>query len=135
MMLLVQFGGSLLAIVLLAWLAHRLRLGGDLRLRNEDHARELADEAVSGFDPVDIAIDRAGYSAIMRDAAGRILLLRRHGAHFAGRLITTRPQARLDQGFLTIEAEDKPFGSVTLNLGKAAQEWAASLRRLENSRA
>jgi hypothetical protein len=135
MMQLVQFGGSLLAILLLAWLAHRLGLGGDLRIRSEDHAREMADEAVSGFDPVDIAIDRAGYSAIMRDASGRILLLRRHGAHFAGRLITTRPEARLDQGFLTINAEDRPFGTVTLNLGKAAQEWAASLRRLEKSHA
>jgi hypothetical protein len=69
----------------------------------------------------------------MRDAAGRILLLRRHGTHFAARLITRRPDARLDQGLLTIHAEDKPFGKVTLNLGRAAQEWAASLRRLEAS--
>ena len=128
-----QIGGSLVAILLLAWIAHRLGLGGDTRIRSEDQARELADEAVSGFEPVDIAIDRAGYSALMRDAAGRILQLRRHGTHFAARLITRRPDARLDQGLLTIHAEDKPFGKVTLNLGRAAQEWAASLRRLEAS--
>nr|WP_137676895.1 hypothetical protein [Parerythrobacter lutipelagi] len=130
-----QFGGSLVAIILLAWLVHKLGLGGDMRIRNEQQARELADEAESGFEPVEIAIDRAGYSAIMRDAGGRILLLRRHGANFAGRLITLRPDARLDQGFLTIFADDKPFGPVTLNLGNAAQEWAASLRRLEKSSA
>jgi hypothetical protein len=133
MMQLVQFGGSLVAILLLAWLAHKLGLGGDLRIRSEEQARELAEEAVSGFVPVDIAVDRAGYSAIMRDRAGRVLLLRRHGSHFAGRLIEKRPEARLDQGFLTIHAEDKPFGAVTLNLGRAAQEWAASLRRLEQA--
>lgn len=132
---LIQFGGSLLAILALAWLASRMKLGGDRRIRSEEEARELAEEAVCGFDPVEIAIDRAGYSALMRDARGRILLLRRHGTHFASRLIEHRPEARLDQGFLTIEAEDKPFGSVTLNLGAKAQEWASSLRRLEKRHA
>ena len=37
-----QFGGSLLAILALAWLAHRLGLGGDTRIRDEAHLRELA---------------------------------------------------------------------------------------------
>ena len=128
---LLQLGGSLLAILALGWLASKLQLGGDRRIRSEVEARELADEAVSGFDPVDIALDRAGYGALMRDEQGRILMLRRHGTHFAGRLIEKRPQARLDQNLLIIEAEDRPFGAVTLDLGKNAQIWAASLRRLE----
>lgn len=128
---LLQIGGSLIAILLLAGLAHKLRLGGDERILGEDHARRLGDEAISGFDPVDIVIDRAGYGALLRDARGRILILRRHGTHFAGRLIENRPDARLDQGFLTISADDKAFGAVTLNLGPNAQIWAASLRRLK----
>lgn len=128
---LLQLGGSLLAILALGWLASKLQLGGDRRIRSEDEARALADEAVSGFEPVDIALDRAGYGALLRDAQGRILMLRRHGSHFAGRLIEKRPQARLDQNLLIIEAEDRPFGAVTLDLGKNAQIWAASLRRLE----
>ncbi len=128
---LLQLGGSLLAILALGWLASKLQLGGDRRIRSEAEARELADEAVSGFDPIDIALDRAGYGALMRDEQGRILMLRRHGTHFAGRLIEKRPQARLDQNLLIIEAEDRPFGAVTLDLGKNAQIWAASLRRLE----
>lgn len=128
---LLQLGGSLLAILALGWLASKLQLGGDRRIRSEADARELADEAVSGFDPIDIALDRAGYGALMRDEQGRILMLRRHGTHFAGRLIEKRPQARLDQNLLIIEAEDRPFGAATLDLGKNAQIWAASLRRLE----
>ena len=130
---LLQVGGSLIAILLLAWLASKLSLGGDERIRGEDHARRLADEAVSGFDPVDIAIDRAGVGALLRDADGRVLMLKRHGTHFAGRLIETRPEARLDQELLTINADDKPFGAVTLHLGADAQIWAASLRRLDAS--
>lgn len=108
-----------------------MQLGGDRRIRSEAEARELADEIMTGFDPVEIAIDRAGYGALLRDQDGRIMVLRRHGAHFAGRLLDRRPSARLDQNLLTIEAEDRPFGAVTLDLGRQAQVWAASLRRLE----
>lgn len=129
--LLIKFGGSLLAIVALAWLARRLGLGGDLRIADEDHARALADEAICGFDPVDIAIDRAGMGALLRDARGRVLLLRRHGTHFASRLLDSYAHARLDRNFLTLATTDTRFGSVTLDLGQKAPEWAASLRRLE----
>ncbi len=128
---LVQIGGSLMAILVLAWLAHKMGLGGDERIRDDDHARYLADQAVSGFAPVDIVIDKAGYGALLRDRSGRVLVLKRHGTHFAGRIMTVRPEARLDQGLLTIQPDDRPFGAVTLNLGEQAQIWAASLRRLE----
>lgn len=131
MMQIAEIGGSLLAILALGWLALKLGLGGDPRIRSEEEARKLADEAVSGFEPVDIALDRAGYGALLRDDEGRVLMLRRHGSRFAGRLIERRPQARLDQNLLIIEPEDRQFGTVILDLGKNAQIWAASLRRLE----
>lgn len=134
MALLLKFGGSLVAIVALAWLARRLGLGGDLRIADEDHARALADEAICGFEPVDIAIDRAGMGALLRDARGRVLLLRRHGTHFASRLLDSYAHARLDRNFLTLATTDTRFGSVTLDLGQKAPEWAASLRRLEGPR-
>lgn len=126
-----QLVGSLIAILLLAWLAKRLGLGGDARIRSEDEARELANEAIDGFEPRDIAIDRAGMGALLRDEDGRVLLLRRHGTHFASRLLDGHAHTRLDQGFLTLATSDKRFGSVTLDLGPKASEWAASLRRLE----
>lgn len=128
--LLLRLGGSLLAIFALAGLAWKLRLGGDLRIRDEAHARELAEEAVYGFDAADVAIDRAGHATLLRDANGRVLLLRRHGAHFAARLLTGHAHARLDRHQLVVGTAERRFGEVTLDLGSQAQYWAASLRRL-----
>lgn len=130
MALVIQLGGSLVAILMLAWIAHRLRLGGDARIRNEEEARALADEAIHGFAPVEIGIDRAGMGALCRDAAGRVLLLRRHGSHWASRLLDSRAHARLDRSFLTLATADRLFGSVTFDLGDNASAWAASLRRI-----
>ena len=126
----IQLVGSLIAILVLAWLAHRLGLGGDARIRTEDEARALADEALHGFEPVEVAIDKAGMGALCRDAAGRVLLLRRHGSHWASRLIDSHAHTRLDRGFLTLATADKRFGSVTFDLGDKAAIWAASLRRI-----
>lgn len=126
----IQFGGLIAGILLLAWLCRRMELGGDVRIRTEQDARRLADEAVCGFDAVDVALDRAGIGALLRDAAGRVMLLRRHGAHFASRLLDSHAHARLDRNFLTIGTGERTFGSVTLDLGDMAQVWAASLRRI-----
>ncbi|WP_068076131.1 hypothetical protein [Novosphingobium lentum] len=129
--LLLQLGTSLAAIFGITWLARKLRLGGgDVRIRDEDHVRELADQAVDGFDPVAIGLDRARVGAIARDAGGRVLLLRRHGSHFVGRLLTDHAGARLDRNFLTISTGDRRFGTCALDLGPEAQVWASSLRHL-----
>lgn len=126
----IQLAGSLVAILVLAGIAHRLKLGGDARIRSEDEARSLADEAIHGFEPVEIAIDRAGMGALCRDAQGRVLLLRRHGSHWASRLLDSHAHARLDRSFLTLATADRRFGSVTFDLGENAAIWAASLRRI-----
>ena len=127
---LLVLAGSLVAVALLVGLTRLLGLGGEPRIRDVDHARELAGEAVFGFEAVEIGLDRAGYGALLRDAGGRVLLLRRHGTHFAGRLLDRQTQARLDRNFLTVEPADRFFGTVTLNLGREAQVWAGSFRRL-----
>ncbi|HMO67692.1 MAG TPA: hypothetical protein PKD92_07415 [Novosphingobium sp.] len=127
---LLVLGGSLLAVIALVVLTRVLGLGGEPRIRDADHARELANEALFGFEPVEIGLDKAGYGALLRDAAGRVLLLRRHGTHFAGRLLDRQTQARLDRNFLMIQPADRFFGTVTLNLGREAQVWAGSFRRL-----
>ncbi|WP_133364620.1 hypothetical protein [Qipengyuania sediminis] len=125
-----QLIGSLAAILTLAWLAHRLGLGGDARIGSVEEARELAHESVHGFEAKEVAIDRAGMAALCRDASGRVLLLRRHGSHWAGRLIDSGATARLDRSLLTLAPADRRFGSVTLDLGDQAPAWAASLRRV-----
>jgi hypothetical protein len=128
---LLKLAGSIIAILFLAWLARHWQLGGDVRIRSEDQARSIADEIISGFEPVDIAIDKAGIGALMRDAKGRHLLVRRHGAQWAGRLLDNHSETRLDQNFLTVGTGERTFGTVTLNLGERAQYWAAGLRHLQ----
>lgn len=130
---LIQLGGSLIAILALAWLARWLGMGGDVRIRDEAHARELARQAVYGFEAVAVALDRAGIGALLRDADGRQMLLRRHGAMWVGRLLDANIEARLDQDFLTIGTGERTFGTVTLQLGEAAQVWAAGLRHLRHA--
>ena len=125
-----QFAGSLAATLLLAWLARRLRLGGDARLRDPDEARRLAEEALDGFEAEAVGLDRAGIGALLRDRQGRVMLLRRHGARWVARLLDGHAGVRLDRNFLTIAPAEKGFGSLTLDLGAEAQVWAASLRRV-----
>ena len=128
---LLKLGGSIAAILFIAWFARFLRLGGDVRIRSEEQAREIANETCCGFDPVEIAIDKAGIAALLRDADGRHLLVRRHGVQWAGRLLDRHNDSRLDKNFLTVGTGEKTFGSVTLNLGSQASHWAAGLRNLK----
>jgi hypothetical protein len=128
---LLKYGGSLLAVALLVLAGWKMGLGADVRLRSEDEARSLADAAICGFAPVAVGLDRAGIGALLRDASGRVLLIRRHGARFAARLLDSHAHARLDRNFLTIGTGEATFGSVTLDLGGEAQVWAGSLRHLK----
>lgn len=127
---LIQFGVSLVAIIALAIFARWLGLGGDVRIRDEAHARTLAQETAIDFEPVAIGLDKAGIGAILKDDAGRQMLLRRHGAHFVGRMLDTSVEAKLDQNFLTLGTGERFFSQITLNLGERAQQWAAGLRYL-----
>lgn len=126
----IQLVGSVAAILLVTLLAVKLGLGGDVRLKGEDEARELAALSVPGFTASAIVLDRAGIGALLRDSQDRVLLLRRHGAQFVARLLGSHAFARLDRNFLTIGTGEPTFGQVTLDLGDQAQVWAASLRRL-----
>jgi len=125
-----QAAGSLAAVLLVFLLVRSLALGNDVRIADEAEARALAEEAQCGFDPVDVAMDRARIGALLRNRAGEVMLIRRHGARFAARVISSHAGARLDRGFLTLSTDDPHFGSITLDLGDKAQVWAASLRRL-----
>ncbi|WP_292942570.1 hypothetical protein [Novosphingobium sp.] len=122
--------GSLVAVLLVFVLVRALGMGSDVRIADEDEARALAEAAHCGFDPVEIALDRARIGALLRNRAGEVMLIRRHGARFAARVLSSHAGSRLDRGFLTLSTEDPHFGSITLDLGEKAQVWAASLRRL-----
>ena len=111
--------GSLVAVLVMAGFSALLKLGGDARIDRKG-VLELA--RAQNFDVAEIALDRAGLAALVRDAADRFLLIRRHGAHFVAQPVTPPLDARLDHRFLTL-------GKVTLDLGDQAGIWAANLRR------
>ena len=126
----IQLAISVVLILGVTWLSRKLALGSDVRLRDEAEARALAEAAVCGFRPRELALDRAGIAALARDDAGRVMLLRRHGAQFAARLLDDHAYTRLDRNFLTVGTGEHYYAPVTLDLGDQAAVWAASLRRL-----
>lgn len=113
---LLQFLGSLVAILALAWVAKRLGLGPSPTLADEAAARTAFDHALPGFVAQELAIDRDGHGAIARDRLGRILVLRPHGTHFAGRLLGPGAQAQEDGGALVVDTADRRFGAARLAL-------------------
>ncbi len=133
MMIAVKLVASLLAVLALGWLAKIMNLGGDVRIQDEAHAIKLAFDGHFGFRAVDAAVDRAGYSALVKDAEDRHLLLFRKGNKFVGRLVTPPIEGRLDQKLLTIDLGEAGTDTVTLNLGEKAQYWASGLRHIPHA--
>ena len=121
----VMLAGSLAAVLMLAWAAKAMDLGGDVRLTRNDALRIASEE---GFAPNDVIIDRAGIAAIARNNAGQHMLIRRHGVNFVTRMLHQPLDARLDQKLLTLGTGERAFGRITLDLGDQAAIWAAGLR-------
>ena len=124
-----RFAGSLGAILLLAGLAWRLKLGPQRALDSDDAAREAADEALDGFEPVAMVRDREGRAALLRDAGGRVLLLRQHGTHFAGRLLGPKASARIEDGALIVDSGERSFGTARLDV-ENPDAWRETIARL-----
>jgi hypothetical protein len=131
----VQMAVSLAAVLALGWLARQMGLGGDSRITDSKHAIRLAHEGIYGFAGVDAAIDRAGYSALVRDRAGRHALIMVKGNKFVTRLVTPPIEGRLDHKLLTIDLREPDCAPVTLNLGDKAQYWASGLRHIPAGKA
>ena len=121
----VVLAGSPAAVIMLAWAAKAMGLGGDIRLTRDDALRIAGEE---GFAPNDVIIDRAGIAAIARNDAGQHMLIRRHGVNFVTRMLHQPLDARLDQKLLTLGTGEQSFGRITLDLGDQAAIWAAGLR-------
>lgn len=129
---LIQLGLSLVAALLVAWLVKAMGLGADPRIADAAHAIRLAEEAEAGFGGIDVARDRAGFAAIVRNGDGRMMLVRAHGNHFAARPVSADVVGRLDKDFLILTTPERRFGSVTLQLGKDASVWASRMRDLRH---
>ncbi|MBD2843393.1 hypothetical protein IB285_14120 [Erythrobacter sp. KMU-140] len=125
------FAVSLAAIVALSGLAVLLRLGGEASLADEGDAIQAASEVQDGFDAVDLAISEDGAGAVLSDAQGQIMIIKRHGNRFAGRLLGPGADAVAEGTLLTVNSGERRFGSITLHHPNAAS-WADAINRLKN---
>lgn len=130
--LVLQTAGSLVAILALAGLAWGMKLGGSPALDNEAAVRRAAGEVEDGFDPV--AVDFDGKAALARDAQGRIMVIKRHGNRFAGRVLGAGARAaiRRDPGrpALEVDCGEARFGTVFIDLPDP-QAWADAINALD----
>lgn len=133
--LLLQTAGSLVAILALAGLAWWLRLGGSPLLDSDEAVRRAAGEVEDGFIPVAIARDAQGLAALAADAQGHIMVIKRHGNRFAGRIVEAGARAALwrDPGRTALEVDcgDGRFGKVILDLPDS-QAWADAINALND---
>ncbi|MFM7349717.1 MAG: hypothetical protein ACKO01_09540 [Erythrobacter sp.] len=128
-----QTAASLAAIIVLAGIAWWLKLGGDPRLDHEFGVRRAAGEVEDGFEPVETACDRSGVGALARDAAGRIMVIKRHGNRFAGRVLGPGASARIAEtttgSALLVDPGEARFGTVTLAIPEP-EAWVAAIAAL-----
>jgi len=128
---LIQFFGSLAAIVALVLIARWLRLGGTARIADEAEARELADSAVCGFAPSRIDLDSGGEGALLHDEEGRIMLLAPHGMHFSARLLTGTASADMEGEILVVRSGERWMPPARLRLGEDAGYWSKAIAALD----
>jgi hypothetical protein len=124
--LLIQSAGSLVAILVLAALARWLGLGGAPKLSDEALLRHAAGEVVDGFEIADFTVAKDHGAALVRDPDGRIMVIRRHGGRFAGRVLPARASARVTGNVLEVDCHDPRFGLTRLDLPDS-EAWAAAI--------
>ncbi|QIQ88290.1 MAG: hypothetical protein G9473_14060 [Erythrobacter sp.] len=129
--LFLQTLGSLLAILFLAGLAALMKLGGTPRLETAADVQRTAGEVVDGFEAVETALARDGAGALACDAEGRVMLIKRHGNRFAGRILTDRARTRLDGDALEVDCGERRFGRVRLALDEPAS-WQARIDAIDD---
>lgn len=122
---------GLLVALLIARIARWMGLGATHeQIVDEAHAIQLAEEAECGFDGLSADVDAAGYGAIVRNAAGAMMLVRAHGNRFAARRIDPGFTARLDRNRLWLQSGERSFGAVELDFGNRAGVIASRLREV-----
>ncbi len=127
--LLIQFAGSMVAILALYGLARLLKLGGKPTLNDEAGVQSAATEVEFGFELARFSIARGGSAALAKDDGGRIMLLKRHGNRFAGRLLTSDAKVREEVDRIVINTGEARFGEVRLSLPDGSS-WADAINRL-----
>lgn len=134
--LILQTAGSLVAIIALAGLARWMKLGGAQPLDSDEAVRRAAGEVEDGFDPIKVARATDGLAALARDATGRIMLIKRHGNRFVGRLLGPGARARvwkdIGKAALEVDCGEARFGKVFLDITEP-EAWADAINRVSET--
>jgi hypothetical protein len=129
----VSLAGSVLAVLLVAWLVGGLGLGQGGPL-DEPTARRIAEETFIGHRFGAVALDRDGRAALVEGTAGEFALVRAHGDKWVARLLRAPVAARREGETLILPAGEAMFGSTTLMLGADdAARWASRLQGLRDA--
>lgn len=109
-----QFGGSLLAVLLLAGVAWWLKLGRDRRIESPEAAADAADHALPGFVTENAVVGADGLAALAIDREGsRVAVCKRHGAQIAVREVGWSALRSTDKG-IVVETGERRFGRVPI---------------------
>jgi hypothetical protein len=131
--LVIETAASLVAILALTGLALWMKLGGTAALADDAAVRRAAGEVEYGFAPVAITRDAQGQAALARDGEGQIMVIKRHGNRFAGRILGSSARATIwrDPGHTDLEVDcgEPRFGTVFLALPDP-EAWAEAINRL-----
>ena len=127
--MLLQFVGSLIAILVVAALVVLLKLGGKPVFKDDADVKIAANEVEDGFEPERTSIARGGQAALAREEAGRIMVIKRHGNKFAGRILSAQASAKEEVDALVVDPGESQFGAVRMSL-RDASYWADAINRL-----
>ncbi|KQN25052.1 hypothetical protein ASE86_01940 [Sphingomonas sp. Leaf33] len=111
-MTLTQLGGSLVAVLVLAWIARWLRLG-ESRITDPTTAAEFAESSLAGFRAGRAVVGTDGAAALVAGDTG-IAVVKRHGAKVAVRRLIPPLHLRVSVEGVTVETGERLFGAVTL---------------------
>lgn len=107
-----QLGGSLVATLVLAWIARALKLG-ESRISDAETAAGFAEEALAGFRAGRAIVGTDGAAALVAGDAG-IAVLKRHGARVAVRRLVPPLALRVAVEGVTVDTGERLFGAVLL---------------------
>lgn len=111
---LIVFGGSIVAVLVLALVARLLGLGRGARIASEAEARDTAEALISGFEGGAAVLASDGRAALVHGRAGDAALLKIHGARIAARHLHAPLAAMVVPEGLTVDSGDVRFGTVML---------------------
>jgi hypothetical protein len=109
-----QLAGSLVAVLALAGIAWRLRLGRDGRIENPEEAADAAEHQLPGFATGGAVVGADGMAGLAVDRRGeRVAVIKRHGAHPAVREVGWAALRSTEDG-IVVETGERRFGSVLI---------------------